>query len=79
MVLSFILYLNTQEGINGGVVKLINAHNKMNKVLKVLGIGSFATVGLTLGFNLGMVIGYIKDAELAESKLRDNDTPSFPV
>tara|TARA_B100000287_G_C20664106_1_gene791158 strand:+ start:1368 stop:1583 length:216 start_codon:yes stop_codon:yes gene_type:complete len=71
--------LNTQEVISGGVVKLINAHNKMNKVLKALGIGSFATVGLTLGFNLGMVIGYIKDADLAESKLRDNDTPSFPV
>jgi hypothetical protein len=69
--------LNTQEGINGGVVKLINAHNKMNKVFKVLGIGSFATVGLTLGFNLGMLIGYIKDADLAESKL--GDTPSFPV
>jgi len=49
----------------------------MNKVFKVLGIGSFATVGLTLGFNLGMLIGYIKDADLAESKL--GDTPSFPV
>jgi hypothetical protein len=57
------LYLNTQEEIGGGVVKLINVHDKMNKVLKALGIGSFATVGLTLGFNLGILIGYIKDTE----------------
>jgi len=76
---SSILYLNTQEEISGGVVKLINVHDKMNKVIKALGIGSFATVGLTLGFNLGMMIGYIKDADLAKSKLHDNDTPSFPV
>ena len=39
----------------------------MKKVLKVIGIGSLAT----MGFNLGMLIGYIKDADLAESKLHD--------
>ena len=74
MVLLFILFLNTQEAINGGAAKLINAHNKMKKVL---GIGTLVTGTLTLGFNLGMMIGYIKDIDLAESKL--HDTPSFPV
>lgn len=46
----------------------------MKNVLKVLGIGSLVTGGLTMGFNLGMLIGYIKDADLGESKL-----PPFPV
>jgi hypothetical protein len=69
--------LNTQEATNGGAVKLINVHNKMKKVLQALGIGSLVAGGLTLGFNLGMMIGYIKDVDLAESKL--HDTPSFPV
>jgi cell shape-determining protein MreC len=63
--------------MSGGAVKLINAYNKMKKVLKVIGIGSLVTSGLTMGFNLGMLIGYIKDADLVESKI--HDTPSFPV
>lgn len=49
----------------------------MKNVLKVFGIGSLVTGGLAMGFNLGMLIGYIKDADLSESKL--HDTPSFPV
>jgi hypothetical protein len=49
----------------------------MKNVLKVLGIGSLVTGGLTMGFNLGMLIGYIKDADLSESKLQD--IPPFPV
>ena len=43
----------------------------MKHALKFLGIGSLVTGGLTMGFNLGMLIGYIKDADLAESKLHD--------
>jgi hypothetical protein len=77
VVLSSTSSLNTQEEISGGAVKLINVHNKMKKVLQALGIGSLVTGGLVGGFNLGMLIGYIKDADLSESKLQD--TPSFPV
>jgi hypothetical protein len=49
----------------------------MKKVLQALGIGSLVTGGLVGGFNLGMMLGYIKDTKLAESKLQD--TPSFPI
>ena len=49
----------------------------MKKILEALGIGSLVTGGLAAGFNLGMLIGYIKDAKLGESKLQD--TPSFPI
>jgi hypothetical protein len=49
----------------------------MKKILEALGIGSLVTGGLAAGFNLGMLIGYIKDSKLGESKLQD--TPSFPI
>ena len=49
----------------------------MKSILKTLSIGSLFTGGLTMGFNLGMFIGYIKDADLGESKL--DKIPSFPV
>tara|TARA_B110000003_G_scaffold87392_1_gene89534 strand:- start:8940 stop:9173 length:234 start_codon:yes stop_codon:yes gene_type:complete len=77
VVLSSTSSLNTQEEISGGAVKLINVHNKMKKVLQALGIGSLVTGGLVGGFNLGMLIGYIKDADLSESKL--DKIPPFPV
>ena len=76
-VLSSISFLNTQEATNGGAVKLINVHNKMKKVLQALGIGSLVTGGLAAGFNLGMLIGYIKDTKLGESKI--DKIPPFPV
>jgi hypothetical protein len=46
-------------------------------VIKTLGISSLVTGGLVMGFNIGMLIGYMKDADLAESKL--DKIPSFPV
>jgi len=36
----------------------------MKKILEALGIGSLVTGGLAAGFNLGMLIGYIKDTKL---------------
>ena len=49
----------------------------MKKILEALGIGSLVTGGLAAGFNLGMLIGYIKDARLGESKI--DKIPPFPV
>ena len=73
-MLSSISSLNTQEVINGGAVKLINAHNSiMKRVIQLFGVGSI--VGF--GANIGMLFTYLRDADLAESKLKD--TPSFPV
>jgi hypothetical protein len=46
----------------------------MKSTLKALGIGTLFTGGLTMGFNLGMFIGYLKDSNSSEGKL-----PPFPV
>ncbi len=48
----------------------------MKNVIKSLGIGSLITGGLVAGFNLGMLIGCIKDMDLAENKLEDVPPPT---
>ena len=59
--------------MSGGAVKLISAHNRMKRVLQMFG----TACGLSVAFNLSMLITYVKDADIAESKLQDNARPTI--
>ena len=45
----------------------------MNNAFKLISLGAAVSGGLAVG----MLIGYVKDADLTESKLKD--IPSFPI
>jgi hypothetical protein len=46
----------------------------MKSAIKLISLGTIVTGGLATGFNLGMLIGYIKNTDLSESRV-----PPFPV
>jgi len=46
----------------------------MKNTFKLISLGVVVTGGMAKGFNLGMLLGYIKSTDLSKSKV-----PPFPV